>query len=481
MAAEALIRCTICGGEVLFAAQYVTRSAVVAPALRCARCAELHLSEAVARSDDERASVRIAKAERAGGGEGENAAAELPAPSLEAPRVSIVAPSGTPGASPEGGRVLLVDDDDLLRAAHARMLRKAGWEVVTENSAAGAQKRFSVEPFDVIVTDLVMPGMGGLELLRLARQYDLDVPVVILTGHPDLPTAMEAMQYGAFRYVGKPVAVDILLEVMARARDLHTMAKIKRDALALLEVRGRALGDRASLEARFASALDSLWVAYQPIVAVEARKIVAYEGLVRTGEPTMQSPLDLFDVAERLGKSQQVSRKIRAQIAADSHALPNSGLLFVNVHPEDLTDGDLLSATSPLSRIADRVVLEVTERASLDRVSELQTRVAKLRSLGFQLALDDLGAGYAGLTSFTLLQPDYVKLDASLIQCIDKSPQKRSIVQAMLQLAGRDLNLKVISEGVETVAEQQTLLSLGAQLLQGYLYARPSRGFVEVW
>jgi EAL domain-containing protein (putative c-di-GMP-specific phosphodiesterase class I) len=104
------------------------------------------------------------------------------------------------------------------------------------------------------------------------------------------------------------------------------------------------------------------------------------------------------------------------------------------------------------------------------------------RDLGFRVAVDDLGAGYAGLSSFTLLQPDYVKLDASLIRSLETSPEKRSIVKAMLQLGARDLNLMVISEGVETAEERDTLVALGGDLLQGHLFARPSRGFVDpVW
>jgi EAL domain-containing protein (putative c-di-GMP-specific phosphodiesterase class I) len=112
-------------------------------------------------------------------------------------------------------------------------------------------------------------------------------------------------------------------------------------------------------------------------------------------------------------------------------------------------------------------------------VEGLQSRLSILRELGYRVALDNLGTGYAGLASFTLLQPDYVKLDASLVRAIDASYQKRTIVKAMLQLADRDLNLIVICEGVETVAERWTLMSLGADLLQGDLFAPLSRGFVE--
>jgi CheY-like chemotaxis protein len=237
-----------------------------------------------------------------------------------------------------GGRVLLVDDEETVREVHGQILTRAGWTVVAEGDARLAAKRLAVERFDVIVTDLVMPGMSGLELLRTAREYDLDVPVVILTGRPDAQSAMEAMQYGAFRYIDKPVLPATLVDVVGRARDLHLMARFKREALSLLELPNRSLGDRAGLEVRLSSALDSLWVAYQPIVAFERRQVLAYEALVRNEEPTLRSPLDLFDAAERLGRLHEVARRIRSRVAVDASGLPDAVLLFVNVHPADLND-----------------------------------------------------------------------------------------------------------------------------------------------
>ncbi len=481
MATSSLMRCTLCGGKVLFATEYVMQSAAIAPALGCARCEAIHLDEAVARSPEERESVRIAKAERLAESTADSAVPRVPqdlkVAALHGGRASPSSPTDRLGQT--GGRVLLVDADDHVRADHARALRDGAWIVIQESDPLFARKRVAMESFDVIVTDLILPGLSGLELLRTAREYDLDVPVVILTDRPDLQSAMEAMQYGAFRYLDKPVLPGMLLEVVSGARDLHLMARFKREAIALLDLPNRALGDRASLEARLSRALDSLWIAYQPIVAIGAHRVIAYEALVRTEEPTLFAPADLFEAAERLGRLHEVARRIRARVATDACDLPEGLLLFVNANPEDLNDFDLFSASSPLSEIADRVVLELTERASLDRVDGLQTRIGRLRELGFRVALDDLGAGYAGLSSFTLLQPDYVKLDASLVRSIDRSPQKRSIVRAMLQLAAGDLGLIVISEGVETPAERDTLVSLGAHLLQGYLFARPSQGFVE--
>jgi EAL domain-containing protein (putative c-di-GMP-specific phosphodiesterase class I) len=175
----------------------------------------------------------------------------------------------------------------------------------------------------------------------------------------------------------------------------------------------------------------------------------------------------------------ELSRILRARVAAVVEQFSTDALFFVNIHPEDLNDFDLCSADAPLSRVAQRVVLEITERSTLSGIEGLKAKLAKLRALGFRIALDDLGAGYSGLSSFTLLEPDVVKIDMSLVRDVDSSSRKRSIVRSMLELAARDLNTLVICEGVETVAERDVLLELGADLLQGYLFARPTRELVR--
>jgi EAL domain-containing protein (putative c-di-GMP-specific phosphodiesterase class I) len=146
------------------------------------------------------------------------------------------------------------------------------------------------------------------------------------------------------------------------------------------------------------------------------------------------------------------------------------------LHSADLNDEELYSPDAPLSKIAARVVLEVTERASLYEVKNLTEGVRKLKALGFQIAIDDLGAGYAGLTSFTQLEPEVAKLDMSLVRGVDADPRRQSIVRSMKGLCD-DLGMLVVAEGVETAAERDTLAELGCDLLQGYLFARPGRGF----
>jgi EAL domain-containing protein (putative c-di-GMP-specific phosphodiesterase class I) len=150
----------------------------------------------------------------------------------------------------------------------------------------------------------------------------------------------------------------------------------------------------------------------------------------------------------------------------------------MNLHAADLNDDALYSKTSALCACAPRIVLEVTERSSLDRVSDVKGRAKTLRSLGYKLAIDDLGAGYAGLSSFSQLEPDIAKLDMSLVRDIDNSPQKQSIVRSMLEVCSKELGVDVICEGVETVAERDMLDKLGSETQQGYLYGRPSAGFI---
>jgi EAL domain-containing protein (putative c-di-GMP-specific phosphodiesterase class I)/CheY-like chemotaxis protein len=375
------------------------------------------------------------------------------------------------------GRVLLVDDDAAIRRDYGKLLRRLGFAVEVACDGHEAIEQLHASSFDLILSDLSMPRMGGLEFLRAVRQQDLDIPVVLMTGEPNLDSAVAAVEYGAFRYLTKPVDRDKLAEVMGRAVSLRRMAKLKRDSIGLIGSEGKQLGDHASLDARFANALDLLWMAYQPIVHWPRRAVFAYEALVRSTEPSLMSPVDLFDAAERLGRLQDLGRRIRDRVARSAPETPPGALLFVNLHPPDLDDPELFARSSPLVGMAARVVLEITERASLHGVTGLAAKIGRLRELGFRIAIDDLGAGYAGLSSFTQLEPEFVKLDMSLIRGLDASPKKRSVVQAMARLCANELSIQVICEGVETLEERDALALDGCELMQGYLFARPGRGF----
>jgi EAL domain-containing protein (putative c-di-GMP-specific phosphodiesterase class I)/CheY-like chemotaxis protein len=373
-------------------------------------------------------------------------------------------------------RVLVVDDEPVTARSYARALGAAGYQVAVAHDGREAAALAGSSAFDAIVSDIAMPDMDGLALLRTIRQADLDVPMIFMTGSPALESAVQAIEYGAFRYLLKPVAPAALLDVVERAVRVHRLARVRREAAMVRELDGKPIGDRAGLEARFSSAIEKLWVASQPIVSWSKRQIFAYETLLRTDEPTLRSPLDFFDAAERLGRAPELGRIIRGHVARQMRDMPPPAPLFVNLHPSDLEDPELYADEGALTPFAKQVVLEITERAALDRIHELGTRVTRLRELGYRIAIDDLGAGYAGLTSFAQLEPEVVKVDMSLVRGIDRSPVKQKLVRSIIALC-TELGIHLIAEGIETPEERDMLVTLGGDLCQGYLFARPDRGY----
>jgi EAL domain-containing protein (putative c-di-GMP-specific phosphodiesterase class I) len=390
--------------------------------------------------------------------------------------------SSAAGTTPAPRRVLLADDEPMLLRAYARLLRAAGHVVECAADGATAVAMCAGSPYDVIVSDIAMPGMDGIQFLRAVRERDLEVPVVLMTGGPDVETAAQAVEHGALRYLTKPVSGDQLRAVVLEASRRHDAARLKRRALGSLGALPPPGADHPELAEHFAGALRGLWMAYQPIVSWSRHHVFAYEALMRSQEPTLPHPGAILGAAERLGRVHELGRAIRARVAADfARGAGAAPRVFVNLHPCDLLDDSLYEPAAPLSAIAGSVTLEITERASLDAIPDLPARIAALRALGFSIAIDDLGAGYAGLASFGQLVAEVVKIDMSLVRGIAERPHNRTIVGAMLH-AFCDLGVAVVAEGIETTAERDVLVELGCDLLQGYLFARPDRGFpVPTW
>lgn len=375
--------------------------------------------------------------------------------------------------------VLVVDDDAALAKSLQRVLKASGFEVSLAGDGTAAVQMIMSRPFDVVLTDIQMPGMTGVELLGVVRAYDLDVPVILMTGDPTVETAMEAISLGALQYLAKPVPSEVLVGAVERASRLHRMAQMKRDALRIGGAQDALAGDRAGLQTGFESALASMWIAFQPIVDPKRRRIFGYEALMRTKEPSLPHPGAVLSAAERLNRLPDLGRRVRALAAEGFAKAPPQSLLFVNLHTRDLLDAALYEADAPLARFADRVVLEITERAAIDDVKDIQARVSVLRYNGYRIAIDDLGAGYAGLSSFVALEPEIVKLDMSLVRNVHQSDVRQRLIVSMTSLC-KEMNMLVVAEGVEIVEESTSVLGAGCDLLQGYLFAKPGPPFPTV-
>lgn len=378
------------------------------------------------------------------------------------------------------GHLLAVDDDPNVLRSLARLLKSRGYMVETVGSGHEAMERITRSgEFDAILSDISMPGMTGIQLLRTVREHDLDVPVLLVTGEPAVSTAVQALEYGAFHYLTKPVDIDELEKIIDRGINLHRMARMKRKAAEILGGASTQAGDRAGLEASFERAMQSLWIAYQPILRGDTHEVFGYEALLRSEEPSLPHPGAVLDAAERLDRLDDLGRAIRALAARPMAENPDRGVLFVNLHPDDLMDSLLTDPQAPLTQIAKQVVLEITERSSLDKVKDVRGRIAALRELGYRVAVDDLGAGYAGLTSFALLEPEIVKFDMSLVRDVHVTPTKQKLIRSMASVC-KDMGMLIVAEGVETTEERDALVELGCDLFQGYRFAKPGRPFPEV-
>jgi len=361
-----------------------------------------------------------------------------------------------------------------------RILSHEGWHVTTCESGRSAvvEAENASVPFDCVLSDVNMPEMDGFELVRTLREKDDDLPVLLMTGDPSLDGAVRAIDYGAVSYIAKPFDHESLASQVARAARRHGVQRMRRRAESWARELFGETREMSSLESRFANAIAKSWMAFQPIVDVSNGTIFAYEALLRTDEETLRRPDIFISTAERLDKIQLLGRTVRDSVARAATTLPEGANLFVNVHGLELNDEELFSEKSALAAFAPRVVLEITERTGIDP-SAGAARVAMLRRLGYRIAVDDLGAGYAALGALATLEPDIVKLDMSLIRDLDQHDKKRRIVTAIASLC-RELGGRVVAEGVETVAEKQACIDAGIELIQGYLYARPARGFSVV-
>jgi EAL domain-containing protein (putative c-di-GMP-specific phosphodiesterase class I) len=233
------------------------------------------------------------------------------------------------------------------------------------------------------------------------------------------------------------------------------------------------------LEVKLNACLAALTMHFQPIVDAKTRARFGYEALLRSADKSLPHPGAILDAAERLERIPMLGRAVRSHTArVIANAPPARGVVFVNLHLLDLFDKQLTSPFSPLSKQAQRVVLEITERTSLDGQEDVRYRVAELRELGYRIAIDDLGGGHARMTTFTPLDTDFVKLDMSLVRDLNKHPMKQRLVRSIIELCTKH-GTKVIGEGVETAAEAQILVDLGCDYLQGYVIAKPAPPFCD--
>jgi EAL domain-containing protein (putative c-di-GMP-specific phosphodiesterase class I) len=218
---------------------------------------------------------------------------------------------------------------------------------------------------------------------------------------------------------------------------------------------------------------EAVRTVFQPIVDLVTGEVVAHEALARGPEGPLQSPAALFDAARSAGLLAELDRACLAAALRAAHAcFETTSMVFVNVEPEVLDFSSIGALASAAATSHVRVVLEVTERAVAARPAELLTTVARVRELGWGIALDDVGAESASLAFMPLLLPDVIKLDLDLVQGVP-TRATAEVMHAVNAHAERTGSW-VLAEGIETEAHLTAARAFGATLGQGWMFGRPA-------
>lgn len=217
---------------------------------------------------------------------------------------------------------------------------------------------------------------------------------------------------------------------------------------------------------------------FQPIIDLSRGGILGYEGLIRgPSDSILHSPIKLFQAAWENNLTVRVEHLCRRVVLEQFKALELPGKLFLNVSPEcllqrDAKRGETLDYIHELGIPPDRVIIELTEYQPTHDYVVLQEAVQHYRTMGFEIAIDDLGEGFSSLRLWSELKPEYVKIDMHFIQGIDKDPVKMQFVRSIQSIATQSAT-KVIAEGIETHGELIAVKELGVSCGQGYHIAKP--------
>lgn len=211
---------------------------------------------------------------------------------------------------------------------------------------------------------------------------------------------------------------------------------------------------------------------FQPILSVATGRIIGAEGLSRF-PGSDRGPDEWFNDAAEVGLGVELEMEALRRLLAAARELPDDLYVSLNVGPHTLIRAELMEALLTSGIPSGRVVLEITEHASISHYDKVLTAVAALRAVGVRLAVDDAGAGYASFRHILRLSPEIIKLDRSLIAGLNDDTGLRALASAVVTF-GREMGSTVTAEGVETPEELRCAQSLGIHAAQGYLFGRPA-------
>jgi diguanylate cyclase (GGDEF)-like protein len=215
---------------------------------------------------------------------------------------------------------------------------------------------------------------------------------------------------------------------------------------------------------------------FQPLVELGTGRLIGFEALSRFNTEADRPPDAWFNQAARCGRGLALEMAAITTALATAVGRPPGTYLSLNFSPSALASNKIMGI---LPKNMSDIVVEVTEHELASDDGGMEEGLRKMRARGARIAVDDAGAGYAGLNQVMRVQPDLIKLDRSLIEGVDSDSAKSALVEFFVMFARR-VGASVCTEGIETLDELRTLINLGVTYGQGYLLGRPSEPWCQV-
>jgi len=361
-------------------------------------------------------------------------------------------------------RALVIDDDPAVGALMARIARKTGYEAIVTDDPDDFLERVDSWSPSILVIDLVMPGVDGIEILKRLGKSRCRAWVLLVSGFDDrvLDGARKLGEAYSLRMAGvvrKPFRVDDLAEVFGRLESANVLSP------------GRI---------RSALARSEFHLAFQPKYDLAARRVTGVEALARwtDSEHGAVPPSQFIQVAEEAGFISEITNWVAEQAVRQQAAWTRAGVslnLAINVSRADLEQGDLPTFFTELCRAHDvapsAFTFELTESMAMRDERAIGAALARLRLAGAKLAVDDFGSGYSSLQRLLDLPFTELKIDRSLVCDCTTARDSATIVRTVVDLA-HNLELTAVAEGVETPDQVEFLRGVGCDSIQGFVVGK---------
>ncbi|MEO8103914.1 MAG: EAL domain-containing response regulator [Betaproteobacteria bacterium] len=376
-------------------------------------------------------------------------------------------------------RFLVVEDHGFQRWAVRKALEDLGARVVLEAADGRAALEIlqnSPEPVDIIVSDLDMPGMDGMELIRHIGEVGRPVSII-------LASALDRALIGSVETMTSAYGINLLGAIKKPITAEALQAAISRHVIAPAAVKPiSTAGPAFTLEEVLEGLRNHEFEPYfQPKVNLATGAIKGVEALARWRHPKkgIIPPGAFIKKLEESGNIDALTLTMLEMAAVCCRTWRRAGLdatVAVNLSINSLADVKLADRITELVLAQDldprHMVLEVTESAASAQLGSVLENLSRLRMKGFGLSIDDYGTGYSSMQQLSRIAFTELKIDQSFVWNADKQKSSRVILESSLDMARR-LNIVAVAEGVETQIQWDLLKTLGCELAQGYFIAPP--------